>query len=46
MSYTWHTPIKFVVYIFTEFKLKISTPLIWGKMSGDRVGGRLQLFLS
>ena len=28
MSNTWHIPIKFIFYIFKEFKLKIYTPLV------------------
>ena len=28
MCNIWQTPIKLILYIFTEFKLKNSTPLI------------------
>ena len=31
MSSTWHAPIKFILYIITEFKLKIYTQRIWEK---------------
>ena len=31
ISNTWHNPIKSILYIVTEFKLKIYTWLIWEK---------------
>ena len=32
MSNSWHTSIRFIPYIVTEFKLKIYTWFIWEKV--------------